>query len=366
MIKALSIKQPWAWLIVQGFKPVENRTWWTNYQGPVLIHAGKRPDPQATRISQLVREQFGIDIPEKLDLGGIVGRQRLTDSLGEIPAPAGTPVVAAAAEPEKLPLAVRYLAEELQQLGQSVWQAFWAKRHQGEANAPVVISRECVLPLATLLQWFVVRQEIGASQMPMQFGDSSELHVPEHQLWIEGADGTGPMAGISFEGDTLRFGRGPGYSAMGGGYLLEPRPETQAYYRIEVAGEDANKILRQQVVIQGQGRRLVLTGSGRLGIRKDLVKKLQRLIETLPAMPKSETDVSPAEEQDDFEDFEADALLYSQHYCTRCQRPVSDLETMATNWGDLIHTPAKGECNSTIRRLRPGEAAPKSFTRAAH
>jgi hypothetical protein len=41
-IKALSIRQPWAWLIVQGDKDIENRS--TTYRRRVLIHAGKQPD----------------------------------------------------------------------------------------------------------------------------------------------------------------------------------------------------------------------------------------------------------------------------------------------------------------------------------
>lgn len=40
-MKALSIRQPWAWLIVNGWKDVENRTWWCGYRGPLLIHASK-------------------------------------------------------------------------------------------------------------------------------------------------------------------------------------------------------------------------------------------------------------------------------------------------------------------------------------
>ena len=38
-MKALSIRQPWAWLIVHGSKRVENRSRRTHYRGPVLIHA---------------------------------------------------------------------------------------------------------------------------------------------------------------------------------------------------------------------------------------------------------------------------------------------------------------------------------------
>lgn len=40
-MKALSILQPYAWLIVTGRKDIENRVWRTEYRGPVLIHAGK-------------------------------------------------------------------------------------------------------------------------------------------------------------------------------------------------------------------------------------------------------------------------------------------------------------------------------------
>lgn len=38
-MKTLSIRQPWANLIVHGIKDVENRTWRTNYRGRVLVHA---------------------------------------------------------------------------------------------------------------------------------------------------------------------------------------------------------------------------------------------------------------------------------------------------------------------------------------
>ena len=37
---ALSVRQPWAWLLLNG-KDVENRDWYTNYRGPLAIHASK-------------------------------------------------------------------------------------------------------------------------------------------------------------------------------------------------------------------------------------------------------------------------------------------------------------------------------------
>lgn len=38
---ALSIIQPWAWLIVHGHKDIENRDWCARFRGRVLIHTGK-------------------------------------------------------------------------------------------------------------------------------------------------------------------------------------------------------------------------------------------------------------------------------------------------------------------------------------
>lgn len=40
-MKALTICQRYAHLIILGEKPLENRTWWTSYRGPLAIHAGK-------------------------------------------------------------------------------------------------------------------------------------------------------------------------------------------------------------------------------------------------------------------------------------------------------------------------------------
>lgn len=38
-MKVLSIKPPWADLILDGIKDIENRTWKTSYRGPLLIHS---------------------------------------------------------------------------------------------------------------------------------------------------------------------------------------------------------------------------------------------------------------------------------------------------------------------------------------
>jgi len=40
-MKALSIRQPWAWLICVGYKDIENRQWSTKFRGRIYVHAGK-------------------------------------------------------------------------------------------------------------------------------------------------------------------------------------------------------------------------------------------------------------------------------------------------------------------------------------
>ena len=39
-MKTLTIREPWASLIVNGYKEYEFRSWKTNYRGKILIHSG--------------------------------------------------------------------------------------------------------------------------------------------------------------------------------------------------------------------------------------------------------------------------------------------------------------------------------------
>lgn len=91
--KALSIRQPWAFFIVHGFKPVENRSWRTHYRGPVLIHAGTR---QADEFegedefwpSVLGGRSFPDDATtEHMPMGGIVGVADIVDCVEAHPSP---------------------------------------------------------------------------------------------------------------------------------------------------------------------------------------------------------------------------------------------------------------------------------------
>ena len=70
-MKVLSIRQPWAELIIEGKKKIEIRTWKTNYRGKLLIHASKRVDKKAV-------EFYGFSIDELLR-GYIIGSADLVD-----------------------------------------------------------------------------------------------------------------------------------------------------------------------------------------------------------------------------------------------------------------------------------------------
>ena len=70
-MKALSIKQPWAELILQGRKTIEIRSWNTRYRGYFLIHASKKPDIEAIRV-------FDFDL-KRLLCGYILGYAKLSD-----------------------------------------------------------------------------------------------------------------------------------------------------------------------------------------------------------------------------------------------------------------------------------------------
>jgi hypothetical protein len=72
---ALSLKQPWAALLVHGLKSIEIRSWRTAQRGRILIHAAQVPDEreEAWRwVPSWMREKA-------LLLGGILGEGQLTD-----------------------------------------------------------------------------------------------------------------------------------------------------------------------------------------------------------------------------------------------------------------------------------------------
>jgi len=82
-MKALSIRQPWAWLIANGYKDIENRRWRTHLRGRIWIHAGSRRVTKAEyeRFLTICRGRRIKRFPkrEEFKFGGIVGSVEIVD-----------------------------------------------------------------------------------------------------------------------------------------------------------------------------------------------------------------------------------------------------------------------------------------------
>lgn len=89
-VPALSVRQPFIWCIAGAGKRIENRSWGTNYRGPLLLHASKSGTKREFKASrEALIETLDLDVPEleELPRGGICLRAKLVDCLP--PAAAG-------------------------------------------------------------------------------------------------------------------------------------------------------------------------------------------------------------------------------------------------------------------------------------
>jgi hypothetical protein len=88
VMKALSLTQPWAWIVLHGGKRIENRTWSTRFRGTFLIHASKGMTREQYREALKACTQLGapsvaerVPAMDQLILGGIVGQATLSHVL---------------------------------------------------------------------------------------------------------------------------------------------------------------------------------------------------------------------------------------------------------------------------------------------
>ncbi len=114
-MRALSVKQPWAWLICAGYKDIENRNWKIgrkSQHGPyssrdkanftislperVYIHAGKGRDIEA--INEIISGELEInhdaqhaitimEVDQTWSLGAIIGEVVIVDCVTSSPSP---------------------------------------------------------------------------------------------------------------------------------------------------------------------------------------------------------------------------------------------------------------------------------------
>jgi len=67
-MRALTVRQPWAWAIIHGGKDVENRSRSLGpYRGPVAIHAGLMIDDDARWSLTLRQAWHGAFLPERVE-----------------------------------------------------------------------------------------------------------------------------------------------------------------------------------------------------------------------------------------------------------------------------------------------------------
>lgn len=88
-MKALAIKQPWAWLIIHGGKDIENRTWLSKYRGRFLVHASQGMTKDEYADAAEFAKHLGVTVPPASELlrGGVIGSVELVDSLAHSDSP---------------------------------------------------------------------------------------------------------------------------------------------------------------------------------------------------------------------------------------------------------------------------------------
>ena len=72
-MKVLTVKEPWASLIINGYKEYEFRIWKTNYRGRILIHAGLTLEKEVSKKFKDYNLNYGK--------GEIIGEATLTDCI---------------------------------------------------------------------------------------------------------------------------------------------------------------------------------------------------------------------------------------------------------------------------------------------
>lgn len=88
---ALSVRQPWAWLIVNGHKDIENRDWSTSFRGRILVHASKGMTEEEYYDCRAYALAINPDIPfpkfAELERGGFVGAVDVTGCVKKTESP---------------------------------------------------------------------------------------------------------------------------------------------------------------------------------------------------------------------------------------------------------------------------------------
>lgn len=74
-LKSLAIRQPWAWAVCIGAKDIENRTWVTEYRGPLVIQASAAKQD----VNAFVKGSKGKLKTDDMTFGALIGFAELVD-----------------------------------------------------------------------------------------------------------------------------------------------------------------------------------------------------------------------------------------------------------------------------------------------
>jgi hypothetical protein len=82
-MKVLTVRQPWASLIIAGRKDVESRTRYTYHRGRLAIHAGLQIDPEGVRAHPHLARQLEVERWRGFILGTVTLVDCIDDSSSE-------------------------------------------------------------------------------------------------------------------------------------------------------------------------------------------------------------------------------------------------------------------------------------------
>lgn len=93
-IKALSVRQPWAWAILFGGKDIENRSWQAvnhglHVRGKIALHAAKGMTRYEYESAKDFMATIGVKCPDACDLwrGAVIGTVEVVDVVKEHTSP---------------------------------------------------------------------------------------------------------------------------------------------------------------------------------------------------------------------------------------------------------------------------------------
>ena len=90
-MKAITVRQPWAWAIINAGKDIENRSWNTHFRGRVAIHAaqGMTRDEyeRGYKFIKGIKPRAKIPAYEDLERGEIIGTVEIVDCVQDSSSP---------------------------------------------------------------------------------------------------------------------------------------------------------------------------------------------------------------------------------------------------------------------------------------